>query len=254
YLVQVTSQTNRFGGDVFYRLQIAPPPTQDFKLTVTPDEINLGPGGSVALTVNVQRIAGYGAAIPLKMEGLPAGVTASYSTIPAGQNSASFTLTADPNAAAGALGMLKIIGTGTLNGQEVQREAQPIEIYRQPLAAENQNSERDILLFPVTVMNPQPFALDIEPRQVTVKKGQSVEIKIKAIRQMGQNAQIAIAVAGQPANVTPAAQPIAANQNEVVLKITAAGNAPVVTQNLIITGTMNNVAHVAPALTLTITD
>ena len=61
-------------------------------------------------------------------------------------------------------------------------------------------------------------------------------------------------VAGQPANVNPEAKPIAENQNEIVLKITVAGNAPTVTQNLIVTGNLNNNVQVAPALTLTITD
>jgi hypothetical protein len=255
YIAEVRNQAGRFGGDVFYRLSVAPPAGQDFQLTVTPDEVNLGQGGSVAVTVNARRIGGFGGAIPLTFQNLPEGVTASYAVIAPGAGNTQLTLTAAPGANPGALGLLKIIGTASIGGQDVQRQATPIEIYRAPLAAENQNSQREIAMLPVTVMPATPVALEIEPRELTVKKGtQNVEVKIKVTRQMGQAAAVTIAAAGQPANVAPVVAPVPANANEVVLKFNVAANAPTVTQNVIITGTYNNVAYVAPALKLTITD
>ena len=99
-----------------------------------------------------------------------------------------------------------------------------------------------------------PYALDLEQKTITVKRGMAVEVKIKATRQMGQTAAIPITVAGQPANVTPTAQPVPANANEVVLKIATAANAAPGTYTLIITGNLSNNVQPAPALLLTITE
>jgi class 3 adenylate cyclase len=79
-----------------------------------------------------------------------------------------------------------------------------------------------------------------------------VQIKVKALRQMGQTAQMNLTVAGQPANVAPQLANIAANAGEAVITLKVAANAPEVTQNVIITGNMNNNIQVAPAFTLTI--
>ncbi|MFN3650332.1 MAG: PPC domain-containing protein [Armatimonadota bacterium] len=254
YLVEVRSQDRRAGGDVFYRLEIAPASGPDFRLSLSPDSINVPQGGSALITVNVERINGFNAAIPLKVEGLPAGVTASQAFIPAGANSAQFTVSAAADAAMGAMQHVKVIGTGTLGEAQVERVAQPFETYVPPLAAPEQARRRTTEFSVATVMNPQPYALALENAAVTLKRGQSVEVKIRSTRQMGQNAQIAVTVAGQPGKVTPEAQPIPQDQNEAVLKITAAGDAPLGTVNLIISGNLSNNVQVAPALTLTVVE
>lgn len=252
YLVEVRSQDRRAGGDMFYRLEINPPAGQDFRLTSTSTVANVGQGGSTAVTVNVARLNGFGGAVPLKIEGLPAGVTASPAVIPAGQPGVTFTLTAAPDAAPGAPTQLKVTGTATIDGKEVARVAEPVEIYKQPLAPDNQNSQRTTEFFPACVMPAQAYALDLEQKAVTVKKGASVQVKVKAIRQMGQNAQINLTVAGQQPNVAIPNVNIAANTAEIVLTINAAANAPETTHNVIITGNMSNNIQVAPALTLTV--
>src|SRR5207248_1018934 len=146
------------------------------------------------------------------------------------------------------------IGTGTIGNTQVERRAEPIETYKQPLAQDNQISQRTVALYPATVMPQQAYTLEIEPREIKAKKGTTIEIKIKAVRQASATQAIAIAVAGQPANVTPMPAPIPEKGNEIILKLQIAGNAPTVTQNVIITGNLNNNVQAAPALTLTITD
>lgn len=254
YLVQVRALDQSHGPEAFYRLAITPPAGQDFRLTVQPDELNVGQGGSVAVTVNAARQGGFGGPIALRVEGLPPGVTASPAAIPAGQNTAQFTLTAAPNANPGALGLIRVVGTGTIANAPVERLAQPVEVYTPPLAQPNQTMQRPVELFPATVMPQQAYILEAEPRQITVKKGQTVEVKVKATRQMAATQAIAITAAGQPANVTIANVTIPEKQNEVVLKIVVAANAPTVTQNVILSGNLANNVQVAPALTLTITD
>lgn len=254
YLVEVRTLDRRSGGDVFYRLEIDPPAGPDFKLSMTPDELNVGQGGAVAVTVNIARLNGFGGPVALKVEGLPAGITASPAAIPAGAGSAMFTLSAEAGAAPGAMNQVRVIGTGTIGDKPVERVATPVEVYQPPLATPEQSVRRPTLILPATVMPQQAYSLDIEPRAATVKKGQPVTIKIKANRQMNVTQAITIAVAGQPANVNPALQNIAEKANEVTITLNVAGNAPTVTQNVIITGNLNNNVQAAPAFTLTITD
>jgi hypothetical protein len=252
YLVEVKGLDRRSGGDVFYRLVIGVPGGQDFNLTVTPNVLNVGQTGSTAVTVNVARLNGFGGKVDLRLEGLPAGVVASPAFIPAGAGAAQFTLTAAGDAPPGVATQPRIIGSAVIDGKTVERVARPIEIYRLPLAADGQDSRRECALLPAAVMPPTAYSLDLETKAVTAKKGTDVQIKVKALRQMGQTAQINLTVAGQPANVAPQLANIAANAGEAVITLKVAANAPEVTQNVIITGNMNNNIQVAPAFTLTI--
>jgi hypothetical protein len=254
YLVEVRSTDRLYGGDFFYRLEIRPPATQDFTMTTTPDNVNVGQGGSAVVTVNVSRIAGFSAPIALRVEGLPEGVTASPASVPTGASVAQFTLTAAPGANPGALGKLRVIGTATINNAPVERVAQPIEKYSPPMTDPNQAVNRNVEFHVATVMPAQAYALDVEQKVVSVKKGtMNVEIKVKVTRQMGVTQQINLTVAGQPANVAPVLANIEANKDEAVIKLNVAANAPEVTQNLIISGNLNNNVQVAPAVQLTIT-
>ena len=254
YLVEVRNLDLGFGGDCFYRLEIAPPGGQDFSLAITPDSINVGQLASAQITVTVTRMNGFSGAIALRLENLPAGITPSPADIPAGQNTVLFTLTAAQNADPGAMRQIRVVGTATIDAKPVERLATPAEVFPQPLANNNQTATRTTAFLMATPAIQPPYVLDIEPKAITAKRGTTVEIKVKAIRQMGQNAQIAIPnPAGLPANVAPAPQPIAQNANEAVLKLTINGNAPLVTQNVIISGNMSNNIQVAPALRLTVT-
>jgi hypothetical protein len=157
-------------------------------------------------------------------------------------------------AAAGAMSGIKIIGKGMINGNAVEHVATPFENYVAPLATPDQAKPKDTAYNSAATMPAQAYALDITPKEITVKRGMPVKITVTATRQAGQTAQINIAVAGQPGNVTPALQNIAANMNSIDITLNVAANAPVVTQNVIITGNMNNNVQTAPAFTLTITE
>jgi hypothetical protein len=254
YLVEVKGIDQRAGGDVFYRLELAPPAGADFSLRVTPDAINVGQAGSAVVTVNAVRTNGFSGPIELRVEGLPMGVSVSPALIPAGANSAQFTLTAAAGAAPGSMGQIKVIGKGTLGDKTVEHAAVGTETYVPPLAQAEQAKQRETVFLTSTV-GPQPaYVLDLDQKAITVKRGQSVKVIVKTTRQMGQNGAIALTAAGQPANVTPTVAPIPQDKNEVEITIAAAANAPLVTQNIILSGNLNNNTQVAPALTVTITE
>jgi len=259
YLIEVKMLDQNYGGDSYYRLAINPPAGQDFRLTVTPDALNVGQGGSTLVTVPIQRMNGFGGAVALKVEGLPPGVTASPAAIAAGAPSGQFTLTAEPAAMPGAMGQVRIVGTGKVGDKDVERVAQPTEGFVRPLEQPQPNQplpQRPTQILTATATQPTPYALTVAPEQraITVKRGQSVMIKVTAIRQMGQTAQIALTPGPLPGNVTLPAANIAANANEATITINVAAGAPLVTQNVIISGNLSNNVQVAPAISLTIVE
>lgn len=233
-----------------YRLQLKPP-TTDFSLNVSPDNPNLGPGGSAALTVQANRV-GYAGEIALRVEGLPAGVASSPVSLRAGQNQVSFTLTA-ANDAALANNPIRVVGEATIDSKQFVRVATPAE-------SVSRGEGQPPLLKPTrmnlaTVTEQQQYALQVDPLAVSIVQGQNLEVTLRSLRKMGFNAAINLAVLNNalPPGVTAELKPIPQDQNEVKIKLTAAANAGVATTNLIFTGNANNVAHVSQALAVTVT-
>jgi hypothetical protein len=222
---------------------------------VSPDVINIPKGGSAALTVTLTRQNGFGGAVSFRLDDAPAGLTLNASDLRAGANTTTFTVSAGPQSEANTWSRVRLVAVGNIGGKQVERVAEPGETYPMPLAPQaNQTLRRPTQLFAAAVTPQAPFVLVIEQPEIKAKKGtQGVEIKVKAIRQMGVTEQINLTVENQPANVAPVLANIAANKDEAVLKLNIAANAPEGLSNLIIKGTRSGVAQTAPALPLTIT-
>src|SRR5262249_14541937 len=159
----------------------------------------------------------------------------------------------------GVMGRIRVVGTAKIGDKDVVRVAQPTEGYLRPLEQAQPNQplpQRPTQIFTATTAPPPPYALTVAPdqRAIKVKRGEKVMIKVTAIRQMGQTAQINLTVAGQPGGVTPVLANINANANEATITLNVAAGAALVTQNIIINGALNNNAQPAPAITLTITE
>jgi hypothetical protein len=250
FYVEVSSRDNHGSPEHFYRLQIKPPPPSDFSLTVTPDNPNIGPNGSVGLLVTSTRIA-YNGEIALRAEGLPAGVTASAALIRAGQNQALMTLTAEGNAAV-AHAPIRIIGTATIDNKPVSHPASPVESIQQQ--GQEQPKQRPVEMNIATVTEQQPYALQIEPRELTIKQGETKEITVRAVRKADFKTAINLAPMNNllPPGVTAQVKPIPQDQTEVKFNLVAAPTAATVTQNLVFTGNGNNQLQATPALAVTV--
>ena len=101
-------------------------------MSVTPDNPNIGRGGTVLLEVSLQRRVGFTEPILLSVENLPPGITASQSAIltEGGNNVGYLTLTAAPDAEL-AHSVVQVTGTvTTTSGHQITRTAAPVEIYR----------------------------------------------------------------------------------------------------------------------------
>lgn len=233
-----------------YRLVLSVGNPPDFTLTYNPDIANVPQGGAVILNVDVQRRNGFGGDVRLRAEGLPPGMTMSRGLIRAGQNSAVVTLRCPPDAAIG-FAAWRLIGEATIDGRTVTRIATPGNNVQKPLSDANQVVFRPAELALAAVAERQGFALTLPVSEVTLQPGQSVTLKVQAIRNMGFNAGINLAINGLPNGVTAQLKNIAQDQNEVEITITAANNAPAVDfQNAVLTGTANNITQAAPAITV----
>ena len=122
FLVEVTDAGNRSGDAFIYRLQLAAP-RPDFAIDMVPDAPLIIAGGRTAAVVNVTRIHGYNAEIPLTFENLPPGVrVADGSVIPAGAGSVRVIFEAAADAKPGGV-QSGLYGTGLVGGTKTRRYA-----------------------------------------------------------------------------------------------------------------------------------
>ena len=111
FTINISTIDGKFGPDYNYRLTLRPQGGNDFRLSTTPDLLNLGKGQTAIVTVNVDRKDGYGGPVEVSLKGVPTGITATPLVIPAGAASGVFTVTSAPEAN-GISGFLQIVGVG----------------------------------------------------------------------------------------------------------------------------------------------
>lgn len=250
YFAEVRSLSGRGGDDRFYVLRVTEPAVPDFTLAVTPDNPVAPAGAAGVLTVTAQR-AGYTGEIALRLEGLPAGVTASPAALRAGQNSALLTLAA-PAGAAFAFSPLRVIGTATINGKPVERVATPQESYQPPLAqpTQKQNRPTELLLTAVGPAPPYTLTLPAGPREV--KAGDKLELTVQVQRKPMYKEAVAVTVLGLPANVTASALTINGDKTEGKITLTTNGKTAPGPGMIVLQGNAKNVLVAAPAVPLTV--
>ena len=198
YAVRIEDITGKGGAGYLYHLNVRPT-TPDFAISVTPDNPNVGRGGTVLLEVSLQRRVGFTEPIRLSVGNLPAGITASESAILAsgGNNVGYLTLTAAHDAEL-AHSVVEVVGTvTTAAGQTIQRAATPIESYRiqnNPLTVQRKNVV-------VSVTASPPVRLSTVPEEITITPGSPVDIVVKVERQTGNRQNLNITAVGLPNGV-----------------------------------------------------
>ena len=110
------------GGDGYgYRLRVSPE-QPDFELRVVPASVNVRAGGTAAITVFALRRDGFDGDIELSLDDAPRGMVLSGGRIPADEDQIRVTLTA-PLFFREKIVSPTIVGTATIDGREVRREA-----------------------------------------------------------------------------------------------------------------------------------
>lgn len=236
YFVRLRDFTNRGGDEFSYRLKIAPPQPR-FELEVTPDNSRLEQNGSVALTVNMTRKDGFDSDVTLKIQDLPLGIVASSAKISKGQTSTSITLTATSDAPLGAMAIpLRISG----HAAELSEFGDPMATGIESVEYVTSQIQKVPVADAVLALTPAvaPFSLSTEVPSVTVRKEQPQEVKVTVSRRPGIVGPVTLSMQGLPANVSVPAVTVPAEASEATLILTAAANAVVAENNILIQGQM----------------
>jgi hypothetical protein len=186
YIVRVTDVRGQQGPDYAYRLSIHPP-RPDYKLTLSPEHPNVQRGSSVPITVGIERYDGFNGPVDVRLEGLPAGVTAAPGTIAAGADSALLTLAASPTAVTPSLPVpspIRLIGRTTIAGKEVVRAVDP---------------ENGVRL--LTVLPEPDIQVATDVHRVTLRPGEKAEIEVRVERRNGFKGRVPIDVRNLPFGV-----------------------------------------------------
>ncbi|HXG23641.1 MAG TPA: hypothetical protein VNJ09_03725, partial [Chthonomonadales bacterium] len=255
YRLEIRSVDGRFGPDYFYRIAIAAPDVMDFRLTTSPDILNLGRGQTAVVTVAAQRFGGFNGPIRVKPTGLPAGVVASPLTVAPGKSEGNLTLTASAEAALTNT-PISFVGEAELAGQNtpVVRTATPLGDLPRP--GEGRNAPRPVSFQMVSVTDEVPlYRLSTDVTEVTLTPGQTVEIKVFAARKPGDKGvegAIGLEIRNLPPGVLPEMPAIPEKGNEIKIKLKAADNAATGTGYAILSGRLRENIQYAPTLIVTV--
>lgn len=217
YALRVEDISGKGGNGYVYHLDIRPT-TPNFAISVTPDNPNIGRGGTVLLDVSLQRRVGFTEPILLSVENLPPGVTASQSAIlsEGGNEQGYLTLTAAPDADL-VHSVVQVVGiVTTASGHQIKRSAMPIEIFQ--IRNNNQTVQRQNIV--VSVTESKPIIVSAIPDEVVVTPDGPVEIKVKVDRRSGNRQNMNLTVVGLPTGVRLQRQTTVLRRGETEATIT----------------------------------
>lgn len=196
YVLEVGDAAGKGGPAWVYRIA-AGPSQPDFELTVSPDNPNLGPGASVYLAVRVLRRVGVPGDIEVTFPSLPRGVTASPTVIRSNENQAFVILTAAPDAAPGTVAVTRAQGRAVVNGQEIVRDALPLEIYRI-----NNNPQPTYRANLVVTVGPEiGWRVSLAPGAMTMSQDSGPITVTARLERRGVEADLPFAILGVPDGV-----------------------------------------------------
>lgn len=175
YIAHLKDVRGLEGPDFAYRLTIRDS-VPDFTLVARPENPNIPRGGTVPISVEANRTAGYQGPIEVELEGLPKGVTASLALIPAGQESTVIALSASPEASLD-VAPIRIVGRGRSNGRDLVRVA-------------NRTADEDAPLEVASVIPPPDVLVTTEPREVTLEAGKETTVTLHVARKNGFDGRV----------------------------------------------------------------
>ena len=198
YAVRVEDIAGNGGAGYVYHLDIRPT-TPDFAISVTPDNPNIGRGGTVLLDVTLQRRVGFTEPIVLSVENLPPGVTASESAILSGTGVTQgyVTLTAAPDAALEPR-VVQVVGSvTTAAGNEYRRAATPVEVYQ--IQNNEQTVRRQNVV--VSVTETAPLVLFTAVEEIVVTPEAPIDLTVTVDRRSGNRQNLNLTAVGLPFGV-----------------------------------------------------
>ena len=182
YRVLVQDRYGRGGARYQYVLTIRRQQSDWFAAAIHSQ--NPGPGGatiwkgtSTSVDLVIHRQDGFNGPITVTAEGLPEGVSA-LPTVIHNDTRGTFVLTAAENAPDWT-GEISLVSQAEIEGEVITREVRP---YSRCWNNAGFNSSRPTRKLGLAVREKGPFALMLDPAEVTVEAGKSVDVAIRARR------------------------------------------------------------------------
>ncbi len=205
YVVRVRDVRNLDGDDFFYRLVVRPR-QEDFRISLDPENPNVPRGGSLPVTVNLDRLDGFNGPVDVRIEGLPEGITATPTRIGPDFFNAVLTLTAsdlagEPGASAPGLNQAPP-GTDASKGDKANPPA-PLTFKTIGSASiGNQTIEHATTpgfgLHQVTVTSPPDLAVSVEPAAAAIAPGQELRFTVTIERRNAFSGRVPVDVLNLP--------------------------------------------------------
>ena len=242
YAVRVEDIAGNGGAGYVYHLD-ARRTTPDFAISVTPDNPNIGRGGTVLLEVTLQRRVGFTEPIQLSVENLPPGITASEGAIlsSTGVTQGYITLTAVPDAEL-THRVVQVVGSvTTAAGNEYHRAATPVEVYR--IQNNDQTVQRKNVVVSVTETAPivlsamldegEDSRISAQPLEVVVTPDGPIDITVKVTRRRGNRQNLNLTAVGLPFGVRLQRRTTVLRRNQTEATLT-------LVPNIVTTGSSGN--------------
>lgn len=201
-----------------------PPPSPDFGLVVSPATVGVAQGGAAAASVTVTSVGGFAADVLLTADGLPGGVTASFS----------------PGTVSG--------GSGTSQLTVAASSATPVGSYVLTITGKSASIVRTASLT-LVVAPPADFGLGVSPASAQAQAGRSAAYTITVSALGGFGGTVALSVSGLPAGASAELAPSAVTGSGTSrLIVTTSTATPVASYTLTVTGTSGSLARSATTL------
>ena len=178
YPLKITAASGKVEKEAALELSVVIPPS--FSLSISPTSLSVKQGAISVVTVNLARIGGFADSVDLTLEGVPAGVKATFNPV---------SVTAD-------------MSTLTL---EVASDAMP-GTYTVTVRGKGGGLDKAARLT-LTVQPAPNFSINLTPAAVTVKQGATIPIAVDVTRVGGFAEPVQLSIEGTPAGVAAVFDP-----------------------------------------------
>lgn len=242
YVVRVGDMTGLGSPGHVYRLRVREA-RPDYSLTVNPDNPRVAAGGSIALTVMIQRHDGFSGDVEVSVPNPPAGSEVSPAVINNTQSQVVLSLTMPPDAKPGTVPLV-IAGRATIGNEKVTHRASPVERVRYI------NEWRYVPVGDLTLsLLPQaPFTLEWGQASVDIVAGKNLEVPVTLRRSPGFDAPVRITLQGLPSRVYAPVVTIEKDATEALVELRSSSSAPAGSGNAVASGSVSSFVQNSPAL------
>src|SRR5579872_730331 len=216
YIVRIRDVRGLSGDDFVYRLAVRAR-QEDFRISLDPENPNIPRGGSLPVTVNLDRIEGFNGPVDIRIEGLPEGISGTSTRIGPDFFSGVLTLTAAETAGAGETGASGDQASPTKDAQSDNgaSDNQPADAGRSPVPVAfrviggarigNETIERATTpgfgLHQVSVTSPPDLKVQVEPTSATIAPGRELKFTVTIERRNAFAGRVPVDVLNLPHGV-----------------------------------------------------